>query len=351
MNGVITNATNWRSHQLQGYVDFQGLSIEIENERGSYRQGTDDHGKPWRTFMHIKYGRIRKTEGVDGDPVDVYIGPVHDSDNVFVVHQNDPVTGRYDEDKTMLGFNNSIEAKMAYLRQYDRPGFFGSMDHYNMDEFKRLLRKRKGTKLKKSGKEKIMRIDETTMDRALELALRDLEKNLGELGGAGATLNKTAVLQKAREAVKSGKMDILTAGVIEGRINKGISLSEVHRAALGLVDGAKIEGLESPQQSSVASRMSSGETPGKSAARISTGAVAPNVNPIVAEMQAKGKMNHSYQAPNGTVNIVSGNEILKRCQERVRSGVMSLMRSGDVERMVNSGLPIRPEILREIFAT
>ena len=127
LNGVITNATNWRSHKLQGYVNFQGLAISIENERGSYRQGTDNHGKPWRTFMHIRYGRIQKTEGVDGDPVDVYIGPVHDSDDVFVVHQNDPVTGRYDEDKTMIGFNTPAEAKAAYLRQYDRPGCFGRM--------------------------------------------------------------------------------------------------------------------------------------------------------------------------------------------------------------------------------
>ncbi len=349
LNGVITNATGWRSHKLQGYVNFQGLAISIENERGSYRQGIDDHGKPWRTFMHIAYGRIQKTEGVDGDPVDVYIGPVHDSKDVFVIHQNDPVTGRYDEDKTMIGFNNSIEAKMSYLRQYDRPGFFGSMDRYNMDEFKSLLKNRKGTKLKKSIKEKIMLINESTLDTGLELALEDLRKNLGELGGAaGATINKTEVLQKAREAVKSGKIDLMTAGVIEGRINKGISLDRSHRAALGLVDSARIEGLSSPAASSVESRMDGGKTPEKIG--MGTGSPLPE-NSIVAEMKAKGKLLHSFQAMNGAILKVTGREILLKCRELVRKGEMSLMRAGDIERMTNTGSAIRPEILREIFAT
>jgi len=73
------------------------------------------------------------------DHVDCYIGTAHDSGRVFVVHQNDPVSGKYDEDKVMLGFKTAKDAKRAYLRQYYRPGFFGDMDEYSMDEFKELL--------------------------------------------------------------------------------------------------------------------------------------------------------------------------------------------------------------------
>ena len=150
LQGVITNATDWRSHALQGRCKFQGLPLSIENERGSYRQGIDEHGKTWRTFMHIAYGYIRLTEGTDGDHVDVYIGASKFSDRVFIVHQVDPVTKKYDEDKVMLGFNTPVEAKIAYQRQYDRPDYFGTMDEYDMATFKQMLKDRKGMKLKKS---------------------------------------------------------------------------------------------------------------------------------------------------------------------------------------------------------
>lgn len=118
--GIVTNAVDWRSRRLQGRTTYQGLPISIENERGSYRQGTSPDGHFWRTFMHMAYGYIRATEGTDGDHVDCYIGPNPFAPNVFVVHQQDPKTKKYDEDKCMLGFNSPAEAKAAYLRQYDR---------------------------------------------------------------------------------------------------------------------------------------------------------------------------------------------------------------------------------------
>jgi hypothetical protein len=149
-NGVITNAHDWRSKRLQGKLMFQGLPISIETERGSYRMGKDEHGNSWRTFMHIPYGYVRATEGVDGDHVDVYVGPDKHSSNVFIVHQVDPYTGKYDEDKCMLGFNRAEDAKAAYIRQYDRPDYFGTMDEVDMATFKTMLKERKGMKLKKS---------------------------------------------------------------------------------------------------------------------------------------------------------------------------------------------------------
>lgn len=149
-NGIVTNATDWRSQALQGYCKFQGLPISIENERGSYRQGKEPNGRMWRTFMHITYGYIRLTEGTDGDHVDCYIGPIKTSDRVFIVHQQVPETKAYDEDKVMLGFNSGADAKAAYVRQYDRPGFFQSMEEHDMATFKQMLKDRKGMKLKKS---------------------------------------------------------------------------------------------------------------------------------------------------------------------------------------------------------
>lgn len=138
------------AYKLQGKKVIQGLPISIENRKGSIRKGTDDNGHEWKIKMTMPYGYIRLTEGTDGDHVDVYIGDNEKSEKVFIIHQNNPDTGKYDEDKVMIGFDSAAEAKKAYLRQYDRPGFFGSMQEISMDEFKVLLKKKKGKKLQKS---------------------------------------------------------------------------------------------------------------------------------------------------------------------------------------------------------
>ena len=65
-----------------------------------------------------------------------YIGDNEDAKNVYIIHQNDPVTNKYDEDKCMLGFDSLESAKAAYLKQYDRPGFLGSITTMSIDEFK-----------------------------------------------------------------------------------------------------------------------------------------------------------------------------------------------------------------------
>lgn len=340
-----------RGYKLQGVMKFQGLTISIENKKGSYREGVDSDGHKWKSYMYLDYGGVRGTEGKDGEYVDAYIGPDHSSDRVFVVHQNDPTTGRYDEDKAILGMRNAREAKAAYMRQYDRPGFFGSMDEYDMTEFKELLKKRKGLKLKKSkGKEiENMRITEETLDKALELSLGDLRKNL-ELGEEpGEKMSKMEILSKAQEAVRAGKLDLVTAGNIERRVNRGAPLEKAHRAALGLTGGAKIEGLKEPAASGAESRMGGKKAPGRPAA-IKTGAPLPG-NPIIEAMAAGQKLSHSYQVVDGTVMVVSGAEVLRKCQQLIREGKLTLMRAGDVERAVNTGLPIRPEVLRELFST
>jgi hypothetical protein len=36
----------------------------------------------------------------------------------------------------MLGFNSEAEAKAAYLKQYDRPGFLGNIVKMDVDTFK-----------------------------------------------------------------------------------------------------------------------------------------------------------------------------------------------------------------------
>lgn len=126
-----------------GTANIQGLRIDIENLAGSVREGTGPGGKKWQTKMRYHYGEIRKTDGVDGDKLDVYIGPNPQSKKVFIVHQNHPGShpkaGQYDEDKAMLGFNSADEAKRGYLKQYDRKDFFRSITEMPMAQFKKSI--------------------------------------------------------------------------------------------------------------------------------------------------------------------------------------------------------------------
>jgi hypothetical protein len=89
--------------------------------------------------------------GVDKDHLDAYVGPSPESEIVYIVNQNDPVTGDFDEQKVMLGFNSEAEAKAAYLKQYDRPGFLGDIVKMDIDTFKEEAfdKKNKGKPLKK----------------------------------------------------------------------------------------------------------------------------------------------------------------------------------------------------------
>ena len=116
---------------FEGYIDFQGLQIDVENVKGSTRSGTGPEGD-WSTFMHAHYGEIRGTEGTDGDMLDVYVGDNHDSSIVVVVHQYNPWDGKYDEDKVVIGCESVEEAIGLYKKQYDRPGFYREGEHTAM---------------------------------------------------------------------------------------------------------------------------------------------------------------------------------------------------------------------------
>jgi hypothetical protein len=150
-NELLGKSLTWSGHKLQDRYRFAGLDISVENKKGSTRKGVDKDGHKWSCYMNFDYGYIRGSVGVDDDHVDVYIGPDESAENVYVVHQNDPVTGKYDEDKVMLGFNSIKVARQAYLKQYDRPGFLGSIDTLPLEDFKKkVLSKKNHGKMVKS---------------------------------------------------------------------------------------------------------------------------------------------------------------------------------------------------------
>lgn len=114
-----------------------GLPITIEHAKGSTRTGVGPDGKEWSRRMHADYGHIRRTEGTDGDELDVYVGPDSKSDVVFVISQlKAPEFKKFDEQKFMLGFPTAAEAKACYLKHYPNPKILGGMTAMTLDDFK-----------------------------------------------------------------------------------------------------------------------------------------------------------------------------------------------------------------------
>lgn len=136
-----TPAQQQAGNYRKGKVRFHGLTISIENPKGSVRSGVSADGKAWSNRLHHDYGYVLRTEGRDGDQVDVFLGPDLRSEAVFVINQTDPRTGRFDEHKVMLGFDNQADAKRAYLSNYDR-GWqgLGSICPLSLPQFKRWVR-------------------------------------------------------------------------------------------------------------------------------------------------------------------------------------------------------------------
>lgn len=114
INTRPSDAQKEAGNYQKGHISYQGLPISIENPKGSMRSGTAPNGKKWSVKMPYDYGYIKRTEGADGDHIDVCIGPNDHSHSVFVVDQMDIRTGKFDEHKVMLGFDTREAALASY---------------------------------------------------------------------------------------------------------------------------------------------------------------------------------------------------------------------------------------------
>lgn len=125
-----------------GKIDWNGLTLSIENAKDSIRRKVGKNGVEWQVTMPAHYGRILRTEGADGDHVDFYMGPNPESDLVVIVDQVDVDTGRFDEHKVMLGMESPAEARDIYERGFsdgrgaERLGAFTEM---TVSQFKEWL--------------------------------------------------------------------------------------------------------------------------------------------------------------------------------------------------------------------
>jgi len=119
----------------KGRFNWNGMTIVIENPRGSTRRGVSPSGSIWRSDMSAHYGYISGTEGSDGDHVDIFMGKQPESDIVFVVHQCDE-HGEFDEHKVMAGCINESQARQLYLSHYPKGWKCGEIVPMTVSEFK-----------------------------------------------------------------------------------------------------------------------------------------------------------------------------------------------------------------------
>lgn len=133
--------------KIHGHV--WGIPISIENPAGSVRSGKGKDGKEWSVTMPHHYGYFKRTEGKDGDQVDVHVGPHIETDQVHVINQVNPDTGKFDEHKVMMGFRKPHEAVNAYHSSFsDGKGHLrmGGMVSMHMHDFRKWLKDKSATK-------------------------------------------------------------------------------------------------------------------------------------------------------------------------------------------------------------
>lgn len=140
MLAMREEATLRKAFKLQGHIEYQGLSIAVENRKGSTRKWKDADGNTGKTKMKVAYGYLKRTRGADGDEIDCFVGPDPRAENVYVVEQLNPATDIYDESKVMIGFGSQDLAVACYREHYDKPDrFILTVSPMPMDQFKRWI--------------------------------------------------------------------------------------------------------------------------------------------------------------------------------------------------------------------
>ena len=134
-------AGNYKKPEVQWF----GLPIKIENEKGSIRSGAIDEstGRPaWQTEQAAHYGYFKGSEASDKEPVDVYVGNRTKAQAAYVIDQLTPDGTKFDEPKVVIGVRNEQEARDLYRKHYPK-GWkgVGAVTKMSVPDFKNWLQK------------------------------------------------------------------------------------------------------------------------------------------------------------------------------------------------------------------
>jgi hypothetical protein len=128
-------------HRLAYTTTFQGLPVSIENRKGSIRRGIAADGAAWQMRMQVPYGRLPWSISNDGESCDVFLGPVRDAPEAYIIRTLTPPEYQvYDEDKIFLGYASLRDAQVCFLDHYKDPRRMGYAFALDMATFKQRLR-------------------------------------------------------------------------------------------------------------------------------------------------------------------------------------------------------------------
>lgn len=223
----------------KGHIKINGFDVTIEQPAGSVRSGKDANGKEWSVTMSNTYGYIRGTKGVDGDHIDVFLGPDMNSDMVYVVDQVN-TDGSFDEHKVMMGFPSLEDARSAYLSNYEE-GWkgLGNITGVTLDGFKKWIdsstRKTKPFSEYKS----VKAIEEKTNNEKPQMPLTEdeyAEQRSKEIMGDNPGMDDIGAYNQAldeypsyiRKMVDNGSM---RDSYLKGSVGERIKLGKIMNAA------------------------------------------------------------------------------------------------------------------------
>lgn len=135
------------NRKVVGKDVVQNIPVHYEFHAGDIKRGKSRDGNEWEQKMHSNYGFVPNTKAPDGDSIDVYVNPKAKKDAlIYVIHQLIPDGSKWDEDKAMIGFKSSDEAKEMWSRHIHKPKeMFGGICEFDSEHFLLMVDKcRKG---------------------------------------------------------------------------------------------------------------------------------------------------------------------------------------------------------------
>ena len=123
-------------------IEFAGIPITIEHEAGERRQIRNERNElVYDRLLKAPYGFVQNSLSVDGDELDVIVGPAENAPFVWIIQMRDlgpDIEARQDEPKCCIGWQSESSAVRAFQDMYG-PDWIDDIEEVPLSEFKARL--------------------------------------------------------------------------------------------------------------------------------------------------------------------------------------------------------------------